>query len=57
MCMCLLKTQIIGLLPQEDPNGFLQQYAGKTILDEVQRVLDLFSYLQTAVDRSGQMGQ
>lgn len=42
---------------QEDPNGFLQQYANKTILDEVQRVPELFSYLQTAVDESGQMGQ
>jgi predicted AAA+ superfamily ATPase len=41
----------------EDPNGFLLQYAGKTILDEVQRVPELFSYLQTAVDESGQMGQ
>lgn len=42
---------------QEDPNGFLQQYADNTILDEVQRVPELFSYLQTAVDASGQMGQ
>jgi len=42
---------------QEDPNGFLQQYANKTILDEVQRVPALFSYLQTTVDKSGQMGQ
>lgn len=42
---------------KEDPNGFLQQYANKTILDEVQRVPELFSYLQTAVDKSGQMGQ
>src|SRR5690606_16795353 len=42
---------------QEDPNGFLQQYANRSILDEVQRVPELFSYLQTAVDKSGQMGQ
>ncbi|WP_164126568.1 ATP-binding protein [Sphingobacterium luzhongxinii] len=41
----------------EDPNGFLQQYAGPVILDEVQRVPELFSYLQTAVDESGEMGQ
>lgn len=41
----------------DDPNGFLQQFANKTILDEVQRVPELFSYLQTAVDESGQMGQ
>ncbi|WP_057936103.1 ATP-binding protein [Algoriphagus resistens] len=42
---------------KEDPNGFLKQYASKTILDEVQRVPELFSYLQTLVDSSGQMGQ
>lgn len=42
---------------QDDPNGFLQQYPNKTILDEVQRVPELFSYLQTAVDKSGEMGQ
>lgn len=41
---------------KEDPNGFLKQYANKTILDEVQRVPELFSYLQTAVDGSGLMG-
>jgi len=41
----------------EDPNGFLAQYSSKVILDEVQRVPELFSYLQTAVDDSGQMGQ
>lgn len=42
---------------KEDPNGFLKQYSSKTILDEVQRVPELFSYLQTLVDSSGQMGQ
>ncbi|RQP07452.1 MAG: AAA family ATPase, partial [Parapedobacter sp.] len=42
---------------EDDPNGFLQLYPERTILDEVQRVPALFSYLQTAVDESGQMGQ
>lgn len=42
---------------QEDPNGFLQQYADKVVFDEVQRVPELFSYLQTMVDKSGKMGQ
>lgn len=41
----------------EDPNGFLKMYSERVILDEVQRVPELFSYLQTAVDASGQMGQ
>lgn len=42
---------------EDDPNGFLELYANKTILDEVQRVPTLFSYLQTIVDESGEMGQ
>ncbi|WP_245801089.1 ATP-binding protein [Sphingobacterium nematocida] len=41
----------------EDPNGFLKQYSGQVILDEVQRAPELFSYLQTVVDESGEMGQ
>ncbi len=42
---------------ESDPNGFLSQYSQNTILDEVQRVPALFSYMQTIVDNSGQMGQ
>jgi uncharacterized protein len=34
-----------------DPRGFLAQFAGPVILDEVQRAPDLFSYIQTLVDR------
>ncbi|SEN52606.1 hypothetical protein SAMN05216436_117113 [bacterium A37T11] len=41
----------------DDPNGFLKQYPKQVIFDEVQRVPTLFSYLQTAVDESGEMGQ
>lgn len=41
----------------EDPVGFLEKYDRKVIFDEAQRVPDLFSYLQTAVDKSGEMGQ
>lgn len=40
-----------------DPVGFLKVYDNKVILDEVQRVPSLFSYLQTIVDESGKMGQ
>lgn len=40
-----------------DPNGFLDLYKGKVIFDEVQRAPQLFSYLQTWVDKSGAMGQ
>jgi uncharacterized protein len=41
----------------EDPNGFLATYSERVIFDEVQRVPSLFSYLQTRVDESRQMGQ
>ena len=34
----------------EDPLGFLGQFDGPVVLDEVQRVPDLFSYVQVAVD-------
>ena len=42
---------------QNDPKGFLKNYAKKIIFDEIQRVPHLFSYLQGVVDASGQMGQ
>ena len=41
----------------EDPIGFLQEYNGKTIIDEAQRVPSLFSYLQVKVDEYRKMGQ
>jgi predicted AAA+ superfamily ATPase len=40
-----------------DPNGFLKKYNANVILDEVQRVPELFSYIQTIVDESQKMGQ
>ena len=42
---------------QEDPRGFLNQYADGAILDEVQRVPQIFSYLQGVVDKSNRPGQ
>lgn len=41
----------------EDPVGFLNQYDQKVIFDEVQRVPELFSYIQGRVDTSKIMGQ
>lgn len=41
----------------EDPNGFLKELDEPVILDEVQRVPGLFSYLQTKVDEDKTMGQ
>ncbi|MBI2932402.1 MAG: ATP-binding protein [Planctomycetes bacterium] len=34
----------------EDPRGFLAQFDGPVILDEVQRAPDLFSYIQIQID-------
>lgn len=42
---------------QEDPRGFLASYPNKVILDEIQRVPDLFSYLQVHTDAVGKPGQ
>ncbi len=41
----------------EDPNGFLSQFKKPVILDEVQRVPDLFSYIMVLADEKKQMGQ
>ncbi len=42
---------------QSDPRAFLARYPAPLIIDEAQRVPDLLSYIQTAVDSSGLMGQ
>ncbi len=42
---------------QTDPRGFLARYPEGVILDEAQRVPDLFSYLQTAVDADPRPGR
>jgi len=41
----------------KDPNGFLEEYDKYVILDEVQLVPELFSYLQTKMDNDKIMGQ
>ncbi len=41
----------------EDPRGFLSNYPNGAIIDEIQRVPDLFSYLQTIVDQTNLPGQ
>lgn len=37
----------------EDPRGFLAQFKGPVILDEVQRTPELFSHIQVEVDKQG----
>ncbi len=41
----------------EDPRGFLRQYDTNTIIDEAQRVPELFSWLQAKTDEDKKMGQ
>lgn len=41
----------------EDPNGFLAQFKKPVILDEVQRVPDLFSYIMVLADERKRMGE
>ncbi len=52
-----LENPDIRNFASEDPNGFLEKNQPPVILDEAQRVPELFSYLQTKADESGEMGQ
>lgn len=49
-----LDTRIFA---QSDPRGFLDTYKNGAILDEIQRVPELFSYLQSFVDEKKKNGQ
>jgi predicted AAA+ superfamily ATPase len=42
---------------KDDPRGFLDIYGPGTIIDEVQYVTELFSYIQTKTDQSDSAGQ
>jgi len=44
------------LLAERDPRAFLGRFPGGAILDEVQRVPELFSYLQEILDKKNQDG-
>jgi predicted AAA+ superfamily ATPase len=41
----------------EDPVGFLKRYDNKVILDEIQKVPELFAYLQEKADNATEMGR
>ena len=41
----------------DDPKGFLAQFKENVILDEIQRVPELLSYIQVIVDAEGRNGQ
>jgi hypothetical protein len=42
---------------QDDPRGFLEEHSGPVIIDEAQRVPDLFSYIQHAADSEKRPGR
>jgi len=44
-------------LAQEDPRSFLARYKSGCIIDEVQRVPEIFNYLQQILDESSKDGQ
>jgi uncharacterized protein len=52
-----LEDPELRTLALEDPKGLLGRFRGRVILDEVQRVPDLFSYIQMAVDEQNVPGQ
>lgn len=52
-----LETPDVRSLAREDPRTFLARYPRGAILDEIQRVPDLLSYLQVAVDENPEPGQ
>ncbi|MCF8295597.1 MAG: ATP-binding protein [Bacteroidales bacterium] len=51
-----LENPDLRMFALEDPRGFLANYPQGAILDEVQRVPEIFSYLQQILDESGENG-
>jgi uncharacterized protein len=52
-----LEAPDIRQFAAEDPRGFLRQYPDGALLDEVQHVPDLLSYIQVDVDNHNQPGR
>lgn len=52
-----LEAPDIRALASEDPRGFLAQFPHGAIVDEVQRVPDLLSYLQVIIDSDPEPGR
>lgn len=51
---CNLEAPETRQLAEEDPKAFLAQFAGRVILDEIQRVPALVSCIQVIVDERQQ---
>lgn len=54
---CNLEQPEIRAIAAQDPNAFFKQFRGKVVLDEIQRVPELLSYIQVMVDERKQNGQ
>ncbi|OGT47389.1 MAG: AAA family ATPase [Gammaproteobacteria bacterium RIFCSPHIGHO2_12_FULL_41_20] len=52
-----LEAMDIRAFAETDPRGFLQQYPKGAVLDEIQRVPQLLSYIQVDVDAKKQRGR
>jgi len=52
-----LEDTRVRQMAQDDPEGFFQKYSSQVIIDEMQRVPELFSYLQTHSDDLNKTGQ
>lgn len=52
-----LEAPDIRNFAMNDPRGFLDQYSSGAVLDEAQRVPELFSYLQQILDESPEPGR
>lgn len=52
-----LESPEIRQLAIEDPKGFLHAYPAPVIIDEVQRVPELLSYIQVLADETSERGQ
>lgn len=51
-----LEDPDIRAVAENDPRGFLSIYNSKSIIDEAQHVPQLFSYIQTLVDKENESG-
>lgn len=54
---CNLESPENRMLATTDPKGFLRQFKSPVILDEIQRVPELLSYIQVIVDQKKANGQ
>ncbi len=52
-----LESPEVRELAQSDPKAYLRQFPSKTIIDEIQRVPELLSYIQVIVDEEKENGR